>query len=74
MARRAKTFLPPAAKLDATVVPWGKGEKFYRASPSTTVRLIWRSREHFRSRGAKTLLPVCFGATRLSLPCPCSAR
>lgn len=30
MARRAKTFLPPADKLDATVVLWGKGEEFYR--------------------------------------------
>jgi len=30
MARRAKTFLPPADELDATVVLWGKGEEFYR--------------------------------------------
>jgi hypothetical protein len=30
MARRAKTFLPPADELDATVVLWGKGQEFYR--------------------------------------------
>lgn len=30
MARRAKTFLPPANELDATVVLWGKGQEFYR--------------------------------------------
>lgn len=30
MARRAKTFLPPADELDATVVLWGKGEEFHR--------------------------------------------
>lgn len=38
MARRAKTFLPPAAKLDATVVLWGKGEKFYRVCGGCLVR------------------------------------
>lgn len=30
MARRAKTFLPPADELDATVVLWGKGQELYR--------------------------------------------
>ena len=30
MARRAKTFLPPADELDATIVLWGKGQKFHR--------------------------------------------
>ena len=30
MARRAKTFLPPADELDATIVLWGKKEEFYR--------------------------------------------
>jgi hypothetical protein len=30
MARRAKTFLPPADELDATIVLWGKGQEFYR--------------------------------------------
>jgi hypothetical protein len=30
MARRAKSFLPPADELDATVVLWGKGQEFYR--------------------------------------------
>ncbi|HCT60918.1 MAG TPA: hypothetical protein DGA22_08585 [Acidobacterium sp.] len=37
MARRAKMFLPPAAKLDATVVLCGKGEKFYRVTGILTV-------------------------------------
>lgn len=30
MVRRAKTFLPPAGELDATIVFWGKGQEFYR--------------------------------------------
>jgi len=30
MARRAKTLLPPADELDATVVLWGKGQEFHR--------------------------------------------
>ena len=30
MARRPKTFLPPADELDATVVLWGKGHELYR--------------------------------------------
>lgn len=30
MARRAKTFLPPADELDATIVLWGKGQEFHR--------------------------------------------
>lgn len=30
MARRAKTFLPPADELDPTIVLWGKGQEFHR--------------------------------------------
>lgn len=30
MARRAKTFLPPADELDATIVLWGKGQELHR--------------------------------------------
>lgn len=30
MARRAKTFPPPADELDATIVLWGKGQEFHR--------------------------------------------
>ena len=30
MARRAKSFLPPAGQLDATIVSWGKGQQLHR--------------------------------------------
>lgn len=45
MARRAKTFLPPADELDATVVLWGKGEEFYRVHDA-----VYRGNEFNSSR------------------------
>jgi hypothetical protein len=30
MAKRARSFLPPAGKLDATVISWGKDQRLYR--------------------------------------------
>jgi hypothetical protein len=30
MARPAKAFLPPARSLDATIIPWGKGQQLHR--------------------------------------------
>jgi hypothetical protein len=35
MARRAKSFLPPADEVDATVILWGKGQEFYRVHDAT---------------------------------------
>lgn len=54
MARRAKTFLPPADELDATIVLWGKGQEFYRVHDA-----IYKGNEFNPSRkGSARFSPI----------------